>query len=59
MYSTRRFRCGTYWHDGFGYRHSHGCVNLTITDAHWAFNWSRDGGFDKPYVYVYSTGKYR
>ena len=21
----RRFRCGTYWHDGFGYRHSHGC----------------------------------
>ncbi len=50
---------GTYWHDGFGYRHSHGCVNLSITDAYWAFNWSEDGGFDTPYVYVYSTGQYK
>lgn len=50
---------GTYWHDGFGYRHSHGCVNLTITDSHWAFTWSRDGGYETPYVYVYSTGEYR
>ncbi len=49
---------GTYWHDGFGYRHSHGCVNLTITDAHWVFNWSKDGGFDAPYVYVFSSGAY-
>jgi len=50
---------GTYWHDGFGYRHSHGCVNMSITDAHWAFNWSLDGGYETPYVYVYSTGKYK
>lgn len=50
---------GTYWHDGFGYRHSHGCVNLTITDAHWAFTWSQDGGYDTPYVHVYSTGEYK
>jgi hypothetical protein len=50
---------GTYWHDGFGYRHSHGCVNLTITDSYWAFNWSLDGGYEKPFVYVYSTGQYR
>jgi hypothetical protein len=50
---------GTYWHDGFGYRHSHGCVNLSITDAHWAFEWSRDGGYDAPYVHVYSSGEYR
>jgi len=50
---------GTYWHDGFGYRHSHGCVNMSITDAHWAFNWSADGGYDEPFVYVYSTGEYR
>jgi hypothetical protein len=49
---------GTYWHDGFGYRHSHGCVNLTITDAHWAFTWSADGGFDEPYVHVWSSGEY-
>lgn len=56
---------GTYWHDGFGYRHSHGCVNLSITDAHWLFNWSSDE-FDftvnndtGPAVYVYSSGTYR
>ncbi len=31
---------GTYWHDGFGFKHSHGCVNMTITDAEWVWNWS-------------------
>jgi hypothetical protein len=55
---------GTYWHDGFGYRHSHGCVNLSITDAHWLYNWTaqqddwtieRDLGTA---VYVYSSGQY-
>ncbi len=56
---------GTYWHDGFGYRHSHGCVNLSITDALWLYNWvsseldltvSNDTGAA---VYVYSSGIYR
>lgn len=56
---------GTYWHDGFGYRHSHGCVNLSITDALWLYNWasseidlsvSNDTGAA---VYVYSSGAYR
>ena len=56
---------GTYWHDGFGYRHSHGCVNLSITDAHWLYVWAadeidltvpRDTGAA---VYVYSSGEYR
>jgi hypothetical protein len=32
-----------YWHDGFGYRHSHGCVNLPPADAHWLFDWAPDG----------------
>lgn len=50
---------GTYWHDGFGYRHSHGCVNMSITDAHWIYEWSQDGGYDTPYVYVYSSGEYK
>jgi lipoprotein-anchoring transpeptidase ErfK/SrfK len=31
---------GTYWHDGFGYRHSHGCVNLSPIDAKWLYNWT-------------------
>ncbi len=56
---------GTYWHDGFGYRHSHGCVNLSITDAQWLYNWAsseidltvpNDPGAA---VYVYSSGDYR
>lgn len=33
---------GTYWHDGFGYKHSHGCVNMSIADAKWIYNWSSD-----------------
>jgi hypothetical protein len=55
---------GTYWHDGFGYRHSHGCVNMSITDAKWLYDWSADE-FDYSIprdtgmaVYVYSTGAY-
>lgn len=56
---------GTYWHDGFGYRHSHGCVNLSITDSQWLYNWAsteidltvpNDTGSA---VYVYSSGEYR
>lgn len=55
---------GTYWHDGFGYRQSHGCVNLSITDAYWVWNWSRDvRDFSQPEspdlsVHVFSSGTY-
>ena len=34
---------GAYWHDGFGYRHSHGCVNLAPLDAKWLFEWATEG----------------
>lgn len=37
---------GTYWHDRFGYKHSHGCVNMTIIDAEWVFNWSAEAPND-------------
>jgi hypothetical protein len=30
---------GAYWHDGFGQRRSHGCVNLSPLDARWVFEW--------------------
>jgi hypothetical protein len=56
---------GTYWHDGFGYRHSHGCVNLSITDAHWLYAWTAhevDWALERDLgtaVYVYSSGEYR
>ncbi len=46
---------GAYWHDGFGFRHSHGCVNMSVTDAHWLFDWT-DGFYADAWVYVYSTG---
>ncbi|MCY3833181.1 MAG: L,D-transpeptidase [Chloroflexi bacterium] len=55
---------GAYWHDGFGFRRSHGCVNLTITDAHWLFQWSQseydyqNNDLVGPAVYVYSSGEY-
>jgi lipoprotein-anchoring transpeptidase ErfK/SrfK len=31
---------GTFWHDRFGHRMSHGCVNLSIADAAWLFAWA-------------------
>ena len=55
---------GAYWHDGFGYRRSHGCVNLAITDAHWLFRWSESeydyqaADYTGPAVFVYSSGDY-
>lgn len=30
---------GAYWHDRFGNRRSHGCVNLAPLDARWMFDW--------------------
>jgi lipoprotein-anchoring transpeptidase ErfK/SrfK len=40
---------GAYWHNGFGYPRSHGCVNLAPGDAQWIFNWAQDGDW----VYVW------
>lgn len=34
---------GTYWHNNFGTPMSHGCVNLTITDAEWLYNFASVG----------------
>ena len=34
---------GTYWHNNFGTPMSHGCVNLTIPDSQWIFNWASNG----------------
>ena len=45
---------GAYWRTRFGYPQSHGCVNLSVGDAHWLFNWAVEGDW----VYVHdSTGK--
>lgn len=50
---------GTYWHDRFGYRQSHGCVNLSIMDSWWLFEWTKDEAYQEAWVYVYSSGQYR
>ena len=34
---------GTYWHSNFGTPMSHGCVNLSIPDSGWLFNWASVG----------------
>lgn len=40
MYFTGTYGLhGAYWHDSFGFPHSHGCVNMTLTDAKWLFDW--------------------
>jgi len=40
---------GAYWHNGYGYPRSHGCVNLSPADAQWIYNWAEVG----TYVHVY------
>jgi len=40
---------GAYWHNDFGYVRSHGCVNLSVGDSHWLYDWANVGD----YVYVY------
>jgi lipoprotein-anchoring transpeptidase ErfK/SrfK len=36
---------GAYWRTRFGYPQSHGCVNLSVGDAHWLFNWAKEGDY--------------
>lgn len=31
---------GAYWHNDFGVRRSHGCVNLLPEDAQWVYRWT-------------------
>jgi hypothetical protein len=40
---------GAYWRTRYGYPGSHGCVNLSPTDAHWLYDWAEEG----TYVYVF------
>ncbi len=45
---------GAYWHARFGYDASHGCVNLSIGDSRWVYDWAKVGD----YVFVYDpSGK--
>jgi lipoprotein-anchoring transpeptidase ErfK/SrfK len=34
---------GAYWHNNFGTRMSHGCVNLGVRQSRWLYNWANVG----------------
>jgi hypothetical protein len=40
---------GEYWHNGLGFKRSHGCVNLAPLDARWLYDWTPKG----TWVWVY------
>ena len=48
-YDKARAMHGAYWRTSYGYPGSHGCVNLSPTDAHWIYNWAEEG----TYVHVF------
>jgi hypothetical protein len=43
---------GAYWHDKFGFKHSHGCVNLPPAAAEWLWNWTTPDTTNKAFVMV-------
>ena len=34
---------GAYWHNNFGYPMSHGCVNMSVAEAKWIYDWASIG----------------
>jgi hypothetical protein len=48
-YDEARALHGAYWRTAFGFPQSHGCVNLSPTDAHWLFEWAQENDW----VYVW------
>ena len=48
-YDGARALHGAYWRTRLGYPQSHGCVNLSVGDAHWLYNWAVEGDW----VYVH------
>jgi lipoprotein-anchoring transpeptidase ErfK/SrfK len=48
-YDGPRALHGAYWRAKMGFTQSHGCINMTIGDAHWLFNWAQMGDW----VYVW------
>ena len=41
---------GAYWHDNFGMKQSHGCVNLAPRDAFWLFHWTTPRTFGNRFI---------
>ncbi len=34
---------GAYWHNRFGTKYTHGCVNVPVAASQWLFNWASVG----------------
>lgn len=45
---------GAFWHDRYGFKHSHGCVNMPPRDAEWIFYWSLESPVDL-WVWVHTS----
>ncbi len=45
---------GAFWHDRFGYKHSHGCVNMPPRAAEWVYYWSANAP-NALWVWVHSS----
>lgn len=45
---------GAYWHNRYGYKHSHGCVNMPPLDAEWVYYWSAEAPNDL-WVWVHTS----
>ncbi len=57
MYFDRRNEIalhGAFWHDRYGFKHSHGCVNMPPRDAEWTYYWSADAPNDL-WVWVHTS----
>jgi lipoprotein-anchoring transpeptidase ErfK/SrfK len=52
-YDGQRGLHGAYWHDNFGIRTSHGCVNLAPRDARWLYDNAQVGDT----VMIFSSGQ--
>jgi hypothetical protein len=48
-YDDARALHGAYWRAKMGFPQSHGCLNMTMGDAHWLYDWAQVGDW----VYVW------
>jgi hypothetical protein len=52
-FDQKRALHGAYWRAMFGYPQSHGCVNISVGDSHWLYDWANVGDW----VYVWDPSK--
>jgi len=48
-FDQKRALHGAYWRALFGFPQSHGCVNISVGDSHWLYDWAKVGDW----VYVW------